>query len=166
MEPFLGEIRLFAGDYPPPGWAFCDGQQLPIIMNQALYSLLGATYGGDGRTYFCLPDLRGRVPIHAGAGIRAGAVGGEESHALTSQEMPAHQHQAFGTNAPATAQIADNIRWANNGTTKLYYDSANTVMHGQALTVSGQGQAHPNMQPYTVLNYCICMRGIFPPRDS
>lgn len=161
-EPFLGEIRLFANGYAPRGWAQCDGQILPIHQNQALYALIGNIYGGDGVTAFALPDLRGKVVVHSG-GAQVGVTGGEEAHVLTQAEMPNHQHMAMGTSSDATARTAEGLVWG--ASENLYSTQANTQMHSNALGSVGQGQAHNNMQPYNVLNYCIALEGIFPSRN-
>jgi microcystin-dependent protein len=160
-EPFLSEIRIVAFDYPPKRWAQCNGQVLPINQNQALFSALGTTYGGNGVTTFALPDLRDRVPIHMGAGHTLGERGGEEAHPLTAGELPVHTHplQATGitpnTPNPSGAVLAP----ANN----MYRAPANLVaMHTGSVTSTGGSQAHPNMQPYLTLLFVIALQGIFP----
>ena len=163
-EPFLGEIKLFSYSYAPQGWAFCNGQLLQINQNQALYAILGATYGGDGRTTFALPDLRGRAPVHVGSSIRLGQSSGEEQHTLTINEMPNHTHVASATNITATSKIATGNVWGKTNA-NMYAQQANTTMNPEALMSSGGNQPHNNMQPYTVLNYCIAITGIFPSRN-
>lgn len=162
-EPFVGEIKLLSYPFAPRGWAFCDGQLLPINQNQALFSILGTTYGGDGRTTFALPDLRGRAPVHVGSSITLGQSGGEEHHTLTINEMPQHTHFAKATNNPATTKIATGNVWGTTNT-NMYAQQANTTMSAEALTNSGGSQPHNNMQPFTVLNYCIAIYGIYPSR--
>ncbi|MWV42038.1 phage tail protein [Paenibacillus sp. HJL G12] len=162
-EPFLGEIRLFANNYAPRGWMFCEGQILQISQNTALYSLLGAVYGGDGRTTFALPDYRGRVPIHVGANFPLGMAAGEEIHTLTINEMPQHTHQV------SAASSSDAVPPLNNtwgGAPNGYAPAASlTAMNASAVSTAGQSQAHSNMQPYLVANYAIAVQGIFPSRS-
>lgn len=167
-EPFLAEIKLMSFNFAPRGWALCNGQLLPINQNQALFSLLGTTYGGDGRTNFGLPDLRGRVPIHRGAGFSQGQRAGAESHTLTIQETPAHDHVLEGSSAPADAPVPFNVNtnqglvFANSPDT-LYGPPTDLVAtNAQTVANTGGSQPHPNMQPYLTLNYCIALQGIFP----
>ncbi|MFH5181691.1 phage tail protein [Paenibacillus sp. TAB 01] len=166
MEPFLAEIRAFSFNFAPRGWAMCNGQLLPIQQNTALYSLLGTTYGGDGRTTFALPNLQGRVAIHRSSTIHYGTSAGESAHTLTVNEMPMHTHQASGGSDPATASKPTGAAWGTNASGyNLYQSAANVTMSGDSLALAGSSQAHENMQPYTVLNYCIAIQGIFPPRS-
>ncbi|MGD2111335.1 MAG: tail fiber protein [Phycisphaerae bacterium] len=163
-EPFLSEIRIFGFNFAPRGWAKCDGQILPIAQNQSLYSLLGTTYGGDGRTSFALPDLRGRVPLHTGNGINLGAKLGEETHQLTTSEMPDHAHVCEVSTTDANAPQANNgvLGKANN----LYRQPTNlTPLSSQTLANTGGSQGHQNMQPFIVLNFCIALTGLFPSRN-
>ncbi|HHY20280.1 MAG TPA: phage tail protein [Bacilli bacterium] len=163
-EPYLGEIRLFSFEFPPRGWAICNGAILRIQQNQALYALLGTTYGGDGVTTFALPDLRGRVPVHFQQNLPVGARGGEEKYTLSVAEMPQHTHQVFASSENATLRTTKGNTWALSG--KLPYALTVTeMMHVGALAQAGGSQAHENMQPYLTLNYCIALMGIFPPRD-
>ena len=169
-EPFVGEIRMFGGSFAPAGWAFCNGQQLPINQNQALFSLLGTTYGGNGQTTFALPDLRGRVPIHTGNGFTLGQAGGETAHTLTNSEMPAHIHGASGSTL-----IADQITPGSNAlatvdptafTTAVYGPAANlTAMAAVTVANAGGSQAHENRQPFLTINFCIALVGVFPTRN-
>jgi microcystin-dependent protein len=163
-EPFLGELRIFSFNFPPKGWALCNGQLLPINQNQALFSLLGTTYGGDGRQTFALPNLQGRVPFHAGANLVQGEIGGEEAHTLIASEMPIHTHTAFGSsNGPSAASPAGAL-WASLSGGG-YLAGVNTTMHPASLTTAGGSQPHDNMSPYLVFNFCIALQGIFPSRN-
>lgn len=166
-EPFLGEIRAFAFGRVPRGWAACEGQTMPINRYQALFSIIGVTYGGDGMSTFVLPDLRGRVPVHAGsgmAGIRLGQRGGEATHALTQNEIPAHGHVPSGSTATATvAAMAAGSFWA--AAPCFSKDPAQTVpMSGAAVSTAGASQPHENMQPYAAVSFCIALNGIYPTR--
>ncbi|UFJ39581.1 tail fiber protein [Brevibacillus humidisoli] len=164
-EPFLGEIRAFAFSFPPRGWAFCDGQEMSIMQNQALFSLLGTTYGGNGQTTFRLPDLRGRVPVHPGDGITLGESSGEEGHTLTIQEMPQHTHVVSGSSQPPSSPLPDGHVWASAQGVNNYSQEANVLMSQTALKNTGGSQPHENRQPYSVLNYCIAIMGIYPTRN-
>jgi microcystin-dependent protein len=172
-EPFLAEIRIVGFNFAPRGWAFCDGQILPINQNQSLYSLLGTTYGGDGRTSFALPDIRGRSAIHVGRADGGqihtlGSKTGEETHTLTSNEMPQHTHSTKASSAigdspvPTSNVLASSLNEAYRG-----FTSEADLVSLKAGTVAnvGGGQAHNNMQPYLALNYCIALQGLFPSRN-
>ena len=162
--PYLSEIRIFSFNYPPKGWAFCNGQLMPINQNQALFALLGTTYGGDGVSTFALPNLQGRMPIHEGSGFVLGQNGGEQSHTLTSTEMPQHTHAAAASSSPANLGTAPGNFWAN-GDQPAYASSVNTVMSTAAVSNVGGSQPHDNMPPYLVLNFCIALQGIFPSQN-
>jgi microcystin-dependent protein len=168
-SPFLGEIILLACNFPPRGYAFCQGQLLPLSQNTALFALLGTTYGGDGRTNFALPNLQGRVPIGAGQGpglslYDLGQAGGEEGTILTPAQMPAHTHaQAYST-ALGTVGSPEGTYLASNASGLAQYETTGTGSMA-ATGSAGSGQAHNNMQPYLALNYCIALQGIFPPRN-
>ncbi|MGN7360678.1 phage tail protein [Paenibacillus sp. SAF-054] len=162
-EPFIGEIRVFSFGIVPKGWAACNGQTLPINQNQALYSILGTLYGGDGVTTFALPDLRGRAPVHQGSGLLLGQSAGEEHHTLTVQEMPQHTHQVSGAGTSSSNKAANNV-WGT-APSLMYAANATSQMSPNALLSAGQSQPHNNMQPYTVLSYCIAINGIFPSRN-
>lgn len=163
-EPFLGEIKIISWNFPPKGWTFCDGQLLPINQNQALFSILGTTYGGDGRTTFGLPDLQGRVPVHVGNGIFLGERAGETTHTLTQSEMSAHSHAPVGSSNSASAPGPAGNLWATK-TTNPFAGTANNAMNPACTTATGGGQSHENMSPYLVLNYIIALQGIFPSRN-
>jgi len=161
-EPFLSEIRIMSFGFPPKGWALCAGQLLPINQNQALFSLLGTTYGGDGRVNFGLPDLQGRVPIHMGSGHTLGERGGEQGHTLSIAEIPTHTHSINATN---TAINTPDPAGALPGANFTAYDGATTnllALQAGSVTNVGGSQAHLNMQPFLVLNMCIALQGIFP----
>src|SRR2546425_10960216 len=166
-EPFLSEIRIRSFVFPPKGWALCDGQLLPINQNQALFSLLGTTYGGDGRVNFALPDLRARVPIHMGSGHTLGERGGEQAHTLSSSELPTHTHVANATSIAATAgNPANNRLLSKSVQSALYANASNLVaMDPQTIAPVGGSQAHLNMQPFLVLNFCIALQGVFPSQN-
>jgi microcystin-dependent protein len=161
-EPFLSEIRIMSFGFPPKGWALCDGQLLPINQNQALFSLLGTTYGGDGRVNFGLPDLRSRAPIHMGSAHTLGERGGEQAHTLSISEIPTHVHTLSGTTVTVTPQpVPVNAYLAP--TASMYGGAANlTALNPATVTNTGGSQAHLNMQPFLVLNFSIALQGIFP----
>jgi microcystin-dependent protein len=172
-QPFLGEICLFPFNFTPTGWAVCNGQLMPISQNTALFSLLGTTYGGDGKSTFALPNLQGRVAIHAGQGqglshYDLGQEGGEESVALLPQEIPFHSHTLqYGTSGGTQESPVGRI-WKETASRRggLAYTSPGNpvVMGAQAITPTGGSQPHNNMQPYLTLRYCIALQGVFPPR--
>jgi microcystin-dependent protein len=172
-EPFIGEIRAFGFNFAPRGWANCSGQLLPISQNTALFSLLGTTYGGDGRTTFALPDLRGRVAVNQGQGpglrnYTIGEMSGEEAHTLTINEAPAHTHLLNATNAGGNQQTPQNTFIATDaaGNTAGFASGPPTVTMNQAsLGISGGSQPHNNLSPYLAVNYCIALQGIFPSRN-
>ena len=164
-EPFLSEIRIFSFNFAPKGWALCNGQTLPINQNQALFSLLGTTYGGNGQTNFALPNLRGMVPIHEGAGFTLGQTGGEYAHTLTQSEMPQHFHILNGTSNSGTTAVPTGNVFAKT-LQSAYSSPANLVaMSPSTVLPVGGSQAHTNQQPYLVLNFCIALQGIFPSRN-
>jgi microcystin-dependent protein len=151
--------------FAPKGWALCNGQLLPINQNQPLFSLLGTTFGGDGRVNFALPDLRGRTPIHVGSGHTLGERGGEQAHTLSIAELPTHTHVLSGSstagNAPGPATPAANV--LANSVNQVYAAANNLVaMNAGTVTNTGGSQAHLNMQPFLILNFCIALQGIFP----
>jgi microcystin-dependent protein len=162
-EPFLSEIRLMSFVFPPKGWALCQGQLLPINQNQALFSLLGTTYGGDGRVNFALPDLRGRVPIHTGSGHTLGERGGEQAHTLSIAELPTHTHVLQATSAAGSTVIpSSSVVLARRLASTYRAPTALAAMHTASITNIGGSQAHLNMQPFLTLSFCIALQGIFP----
>ena len=170
MDPFIGEIRISSIPYAPRGWAFCYGQLLAISQNAALFSLMGTTYGGNGQTTFALPDLRGRCPIHSGAGGNyvLGQVGGEFEHRLSTAELPSHNHSLAASSALATSGAPAGALPGRKGRLgrDLYAAPNNLVaLNDQALGQVGSGQAHTNMQPFLVLNFIIALQGVFPSRS-
>lgn len=163
-EPFLGEIKIMSFGFPPKGWAMCNGQLLPINQNQGLFSLLGTTYGGDGRVNFGLPNLQVRTPIHVGNGHTLGERGGEQAHTLSISEIPTHTHTASAANVAATSNAPSNARMISQSVGANMYAAASNLqaMVPQALAAVGGSQPHINMQPYLTLNFCIALQGIFP----
>ena len=162
--PFLSEIKICSFGFPPKGWAFCNGQLLPINQNQALFSLLGTTYGGDGRVNFALPNLQGCTPMHMGNGHTLGEHAGEQNHTLSTPELPAHTHTWGATNTPANAPTpTSNLL---GGAAEYNSSASNLVgMSPGTLSTVGGTQPHPNMQPYLTLNFCIALQGIFPSQN-
>jgi microcystin-dependent protein len=169
-EPFLGEVRMMSFNYPPKGWAPCNGQTLPINQNQALFALLGTMYGGNGQTTFALPNLQGRVPIHIGNGFTQGQRVGEAQHTVTIGEMPAHVHMIVADSAPASQQDgnlpANNKRVAASTAQNLYGPATSLVaMNTNDIGFTGGSQPHENTQPYLTIQFCIALVGIFPSRN-
>ena len=170
MEPFIGEIRLFGFNFAPVGWALCDGTLLPISQNTALFSLLGTTYGGDGRTTFALPDLRGRVPISMGTGVGLspydiGEQGGAENVTLTVSAVPAHNHNVQASDAPASESKPGGGVLARTNTSTYTAGTDGTTLSATAISSSGGSQPHTNLQPFLAVNFCIALQGIFPSRN-
>jgi microcystin-dependent protein len=162
-QPYVGEIRMFAGSFAPAGWMFCEGQLLPISENETLFQLIGTTYGGDGQTTFALPDLRGRIPVHQGAGFTLAQAGGEEKITLTVQQIPPHSHPFVASADSATQASPASRALARTNAINLYSATApNVTMAAQAVSTAGGGQAHDNMQPYLSVNFIISLFGIFP----
>lgn len=175
MDPFIGEIKIFAGNFAPQGWAFCDGSTLAISSYTALFSLLGTTYGGDGVTNFKLPDLRGRVPVHMGSGpglsnYVIGQSGGTETVSLTASQLPSHTHTA---NCASTNNVGNQVSpvgnyWSTDpgGNTGAYNSAANGSQLAQgAIGPAGGGQPHDNLQPFMAVNYIIALNGVYPSRS-
>jgi microcystin-dependent protein len=162
-EPFLGQISIMAFNFAPRGWALCNGQILPINQNQALFALLGTQYGGNGQFTFGLPDFRGRTPVHVGSGFTQGQQGGEENHTLIVNEMPNHTHSHSVSSGNSTEALPTNNSFGN-GAAKLYASQNNGATLNNVSSFGGS-QPHNNMQPYSVLNFCIALQGIFPSRN-
>ena len=175
MDPFVAEIRIFPFNFPPKGWAFCDGQILPLSQNTALFSLLGTTYGGDGKSNFALPNMQGNAPMHPGQGPGLslhdlGETGGSDTVSLLESEIPSHTHQLRGTTDPGDVSLPQTgaILAATTGATQWLAGSPNPpallAMNGNSLAPAGGDQPHNNMQPYLTLNFCIALQGVYPPR--
>lgn len=170
-EPFVGEIRMFAGNFAPRGWAFCDGQLLAVSQNDALFSLLGTIYGGDGRTTFGLPDMRGRIPIHAGSGPglsnRAlGTKGGAENETLTTNQLPSHSHTLRGTSSNGTLPNPGGNVLATSTVLRPYAvgEPLDSNLASQTINNLGGSQSHSNLQPYLCIHFIIALFGIYPSR--
>lgn len=170
-EPFVGEIRMFAGNFAPRGWAFCDGQLLAVSQNDALFSLLGTIYGGDGRTTFGLPDMRGRIPIHAGSGPglsprRLGAKAGVEKVTLTVNQLPSHTHELHATSAPGIDNSPSGKLTADSPSALMYREGAPTQnMATTAITGVGGSRSHTNLMPFLCIHFIIALVGIYPSRQ-
>lgn len=163
-QPYVGEIRMFAGNFAPAGWMFCEGQLLPISENETLFQLIGTTYGGDGQSTFSLPDMRGRLPIHAGNGFILAETGGVEEVTLTSNQIPVHSHPVLATGnlAIAASPAAAYLSSTNTGQ-KIYSSASPTVsMSPNLVGATGGSQPHTNFQPYLCINFIISLFGIFP----
>jgi microcystin-dependent protein len=164
--PFLSEIKMMSFVFPPKGWALCNGQLLPINQNQALFSLLGTTYGGDGRVNFGLPNLQGRTPMHMGGGHTLGEIGGEQAHTLSISELPTHVHTAFASSSDGAVAVAPGNYLAKAAPANPYIGAtALGAMHDGTLANVGGSQAHLNMQPFLTLSFCIALQGIFPSQN-
>ncbi|MDE2595703.1 MAG: phage tail protein [Sphingomonadales bacterium] len=166
--PFVGEIKMVAFNFPPKGWAFCDGQLLPISQNQALFSLVGTFYGGNGTTNFALPDMRSRVPVHQAAAYPIGAGGGVENVTLQSTQMPQHTHPLNGTSGTATKRPPAGKTFAADTASQadFYTAPANLLaLNPQSVTTAGSNQPHSNLQPYLAIGFCIALQGMFPSRN-
>jgi microcystin-dependent protein len=170
MDPFVAEIRIFPFNFAPKGWAFCDGQILPISQNTALFSLLGTTYGGDGKSNFALPDMQGNAPMHPGQGPGLslhdlGETGGSETVTLLESEIPSHSHAGKVSGADATDRLPGGLFLASGIAIGMYaVPGALAQLSDSALTPAGGDQPHNNMQPYLTLNFCIALQGVYPPR--
>lgn len=163
MQHYIGEVRMFAGNFAPEGWMFCEGQILSIADNDALFSLIGTTYGGDGQSTFALPDLRGRLPVHRGGGFIRGGTGGAEEVTLTTGQLPAHSHAFLAsTDTGSQDTPAGNVP-ASSANVRMYIEDAPTTnLNSSVVTPSGGSQPHTNFQPYLCVNFIISMFGIFP----
>lgn len=163
-QPYVGEIRMFGGNFAPAGWMFCDGQLLPISENETLFQLIGTTYGGDGQQTFALPDLRGRVPIHQGNGFILAQTGGAEQITLTTNQIPSHSHVPLANSGNGTSSSPANNVWAAQPSLLQYSvaGSANTNLPANTLALTGGSQPHDNFQPYLCVDFIISLFGIFP----
>ena len=163
-QPFIGEIRMFAGNFAPVGWAFCNGALIPISENDALFNLIGTTYGGDGQSTFALPNLQSRIPVHVGPGFALGQSGGAESVTLTTSQIPAHSHVPLANNAPGTQVGPDNGVWASTSPSLNNYSNVapSVNMDPAACGSSGGSQPHDNMVPFLVVNFILSLFGVFP----
>ena len=163
-QPYVGEIRMFAGNFAPAGWMFCEGQLLPISENETLFQLIGTTYGGDGQWTFALPDLRGRIPLHQGNGFILAKTGGAEEITLTTNQIPAHSHPLFASSRAAdSGQPANRVFGASRPATDYYIEDTTTVNCApQSISSVGGSQPHTNLQPYLCVDYIISLFGIFP----
>ena len=162
-QPYVGEIRMFAGNFAPAGWMFCEGQLLPISENETLFQLIGTTYGGDGESTFALPDLRGRLPLHVGSGFQLAQTGGVEEVTLTAQQIPTHTHAMAASTATGTQNAPSNNVTASSSSVTVYTgDVTDTDMAPSAVSSTGGSQPHTNFQPYLCVDFIISLFGIFP----
>jgi microcystin-dependent protein len=163
-SPFIGEIRMFAGNFAPAGWAFCDGSLIPISENDALFNLIGTTYGGDGQSTFALPDLRSRIPIHVGPGFVQGQSGGAETVTLTTSQIPAHSHVPQAISSPGTQPSPQGGLWAESTPSLNQYSNVapSVTMDPAACGPTGGSQPHDNMVPFLAINFILSLFGIFP----
>ncbi len=164
-QPYVGEVRMFAGNFAPAGWLFCEGQLLPISENETLFNLIGTTYGGDGQSTFALPDLRGRIPIHQGNGFILAETGGAEEITLTTSQIPAHSHPLLATADAASSSAAGNAVFARTSLptiTPYGSDAPPTNLSPSVMTPTGGSQPHTNFQPYLCVDFIISLFGIFP----
>ena len=161
-EPYVGEIRMFAGDYAPTGWMLCDGQLLTISGNETLYQLIGTSYGGDGASTFALPDMRGRIPIHNGPGFKLAQSGGAETVTLTTNQIPSHTHTLQASPDPASARVLTGQVFGRGSAEAYASEFTPQQLSAQSITPVGGGQAHTNFQPYLCVDFIISMSGQFP----
>jgi microcystin-dependent protein len=171
MDPFVAEIRIFPFNFAPKGWAFCDGQLLPLSQNTALFSLLGTTYGGDGKSNFALPNMQGNAPMHPGQGPGLslhdlGETGGSETVSLLESEIPSHSHAVMTQTNPGSVKLPGPDTSISRAAGENVYGPANNLVAfaGETLAPAGGDQPHNNMQPYLTLNFCIALQGVYPPR--
>lgn len=165
-QPYVGELRIFAGNFAPVGWMFCEGQLLPISENNTLFALIGTTYGGDGQSTFALPDLRGRLPLHQGNGHVLAETGGAEEVTLSINQIPSHSHPMIGSSGNGSQSNPQNNVLASSTLVKLYSgEAADTAMAATSITSVGGNQPHTNFQPYLCVNYIISLFGIFPSQN-
>ena len=162
-QPYIGEIRMFGGNYAPAGWMFCEGQLLPISENDALFTLIGTTYGGDGESTFALPDLRGRVPVHQGGGLQYAIPGGVTDVTLTQQQIPVHTHAPLASPVPGSLNSPSGAALAGSPSIDLYRETSPSVqLAAGTVGAAGGSQPHTNVQPYLCVNFIISLFGIFP----
>lgn len=165
-QPFVGEIRMFAGNFAPNGWLYCEGQLLPISENEVLFQLIGTTYGGDGESTFALPDLRGRLPIHRGGGFVLAETGGAEEVTLTTNQMPSHSHPFLASSNPGGTTNPQGNVVANSPNVQVYIEDVTGVnMNASAISTIGGSQPHTNFQPYLCVGFIISLFGIFPTQN-
>jgi microcystin-dependent protein len=162
-SPYVGEIRMFGGNFAPQGWAFCNGQLMSISQNEVLFTLIGTTYGGDGVQTFAVPDLQGRIPLHVGSGFVQGQKSGEENHTLTLQGLPAHNHNLMGMGQATTTSVAGNLY--GGGGLKAYKASPGGAMNAAVVKPNSGSQPHDNMMPFGVVSFIIALFGVFPSRS-
>ena len=162
-SPYLGEIKMFGGNFAPAGWAFCNGQLLSIAQNDALFNLIGTTYGGDGVNTFALPDLQCRIPLHTGNGFVQGQKAGEENHTLTVPEIPSHTHNLMGMGQATTTSVAGNLY--GGGGLKAYKSATGATMNAAVVQNNSGSQPHDNMMPFVVVSFVIALFGVFPSRS-
>jgi microcystin-dependent protein len=163
-QPYVGEIRMFGGNFAPAGWMFCEGQVLPIAENDILFNLIGTTYGGDGQSTFALPDLRGRLPLHQGSGFMLAQTGGSESVTLTTVQMPTHTHPLLASTDPATVLTPQsNVPATTASATPYFNNPPATALAAAAVSAVGGSQPHENLQPFLCVNFIIALFGLFPP---
>ena len=166
-QPYVGEIRMFAGNFAPAGWMFCEGQLLPISENDTLFNLIGTTYGGDGQSTFALPDLRGRIPIHQGSGFTMAQTGGVEQVTLTVSQIPAHSHPLLASTGPGNTNGPGGNVTAESAAVKIYYaDQPTVALNAAAIAPTGGSQPHDNFQPYLCIDFIISLFGIYPSPNS
>jgi len=163
-QPYVGEIRIFAGNFAPAGWSFCDGQLLPISENETLFNLIGTTYGGDGQSTFAVPDLRGRIPIHQGNGVTLAESGGVEEVTVTVAQMPAHTHPMLASGNPGVSSNVQGSDISSSPSIDLYVEgqSPATALNASVVSATGGSQPHTNFQPYLCVNFIISLFGIYP----
>ncbi len=159
-EPFVGEIRMFGGNFAPVGWALCNGALMAISQYEVLFQLIGTTYGGDGQNTFALPDLRGRLPVHQGSGFVIGQLAGNETVTLTTNQMPAHTHTVVARTSATAGSPSGNVYGGN--TDSIYTPTPSAPMNAGVIGVAGGSQPHDNMMPYLAVNFIISLEGIFP----
>ena len=162
-SPYVGEIRMFGGNFAPQGWAFCNGQLISISQNEVLFTLIGTTYGGDGVQTFALPNLQGRIPLHAGSGFVQGQIAGEENHTLITQEIPSHTHNVMGMGQATTTSVAGNLY--GGGGLKAYKAATGGTMNAAVVKPNSGSQPHDNMMPFLAVSFIISLFGVFPSRS-